>query len=360
MFNTIFEDYYEFNDSACSTDSGIERTPLQPAPPGHPATPRAAHARRRLFGDEFGCALRGPEPVTEQFEDNVLLGVNTSTPVKSKEKKTKDPNKPRRKYANGKNRAARSKSPAQLMRLKRNRRMKANDRERNRMHMLNEALDRLRRVLPAFPEDTKLTKIETLRFAHNYIAALGRTLDALDGLSERVPLARPGDACRDAFASPGAHAADRSFLGYSKPFPDGSNFLQTSEGILINVGNVTVSVDNGGGNRIASATGTGFFGEGARAGDAWPAHAPAAYAHCDAYTDLLCATSAADERDDYFDQKHYELFSAAFAAAVRPPGPLPPARPADAPAPSCRYAGSYLHEQPYRSYYRNRAVNAPI
>lgn len=65
----------------------------------------------------------------------------------------------------------------QVIKLKKHRRQKANDRERNRMHTLNEALDRLRCVLPTFPEDTKLTKIETLRFAHNYIWALSQTLN---------------------------------------------------------------------------------------------------------------------------------------------------------------------------------------
>lgn len=66
------------------------------------------------------------------------------------------------------------------MRVKKHRRLKANDRERNRMHMLNEALDRLRIALPTFPEDTKLTKIETLRFAHNYIWALSQALNGSD------------------------------------------------------------------------------------------------------------------------------------------------------------------------------------
>ncbi|UYV84327.1 K02A2.6-like [Cordylochernes scorpioides] len=63
---------------------------------------------------------------------------------------------------------------------KRNRRMKANDRERNRMHNLNHALDKLRCVLPALPDDARLTKIETLRLAHNYIWALSETLKILD------------------------------------------------------------------------------------------------------------------------------------------------------------------------------------
>nr|XP_046258506.1 neurogenin-3 [Scatophagus argus] len=60
------------------------------------------------------------------------------------------------------------------------RRMKANDRERHRMHNLNSALDALRSILPVLPEDTKLTKIETLRFAHNYIWALTETLRMAD------------------------------------------------------------------------------------------------------------------------------------------------------------------------------------
>lgn len=69
---------------------------------------------------------------------------------------------------------------AQIIKIKKHRRMKANDRERNRMHMLNEALDRLRCVLPTYPDDAKLTKIETLRFAHNYIWALSHTLQVVE------------------------------------------------------------------------------------------------------------------------------------------------------------------------------------
>lgn len=111
----------------------------------------------------------GPNTQIDEFAPN--LGVQTSTPVK------KDPNRPKRKYAVGKNRMTRSRSPAQVMRIKRHRRIKANDRERNRMHTLNEALEKLRLVLPTFPEETKLTKIETLRFAHNYIFALEQVLE---------------------------------------------------------------------------------------------------------------------------------------------------------------------------------------
>ncbi|NXX13719.1 NGN3 protein, partial [Podargus strigoides] len=78
----------------------------------------------------------------------------------------------------GKARRGRGKARSEglLSKQKRTRRMKANDRERNRMHHLNSALDALRSVLPTFPDDAKLTKIETLRFAHNYIWALTQSL----------------------------------------------------------------------------------------------------------------------------------------------------------------------------------------
>ncbi len=56
------------------------------------------------------------------------------------------------------------------------RRLKANARERNRMHGLNDALDTLRKVVPCYSKTQKLSKIETLRLAKNYITALSDIL----------------------------------------------------------------------------------------------------------------------------------------------------------------------------------------
>ncbi|XP_032366695.1 neurogenic differentiation factor 6-A [Etheostoma spectabile] len=68
-------------------------------------------------------------------------------------------------------------SQARLERV-RLRRIEANARERNRMHSLNNALDRLRKVVPCQSKTQKLSKIETLRLARNYIWALGEILNA--------------------------------------------------------------------------------------------------------------------------------------------------------------------------------------
>ncbi|XP_060914000.1 neurogenic differentiation factor 4 [Labrus mixtus] len=58
------------------------------------------------------------------------------------------------------------------------RRVKANARERSRMHGLNDALESLRRVMPCHTKTQKLSKIETLRLARNYIWALSEVLES--------------------------------------------------------------------------------------------------------------------------------------------------------------------------------------
>lgn len=69
------------------------------------------------------------------------------------------------------------------------RRNKANARERNRMHQINDAFDNLRRRIPinqcllvteetnvAISASQKLSKIETLRLAQNYIGMLNKVV----------------------------------------------------------------------------------------------------------------------------------------------------------------------------------------
>lgn len=117
-----------------------------------------------------------------------------------------------------KRRRSRARGEAPVHALKKNRRLKANDRERNRMHNLNDALDALRGVLPAFPDETKLTKIETLRFAHNYIWALSETIRIAD-----LQAARPRDPRRLAEApSPASDSACSWSSGGSPPYGSSS------------------------------------------------------------------------------------------------------------------------------------------
>ena len=102
---------------------------------------------------------------------------------------------------NSRKRRRRDKSPTTEVVVKVVRRGKANDRERNRMHGLNDALDSLRSVLPTYPDESRLTKIETLRFAYSYIWALtnmlqkeGVEIDLPPGMMENMGMSANPEA----------------------------------------------------------------------------------------------------------------------------------------------------------------------
>ncbi|NXH48007.1 NDF4 factor, partial [Dicaeum eximium] len=91
--------------------------------------------------------------------------------VEEEEEEEEDGEKPKRRGPKKK-----KMTKARLERF-RARRVKANARERTRMHGLNDALDNLRRVMPCYSKTQKLSKIETLRLARNYIWALSEVLE---------------------------------------------------------------------------------------------------------------------------------------------------------------------------------------
>uniref|UniRef100_U3KI44 Atonal bHLH transcription factor 7 n=1 Tax=Ficedula albicollis TaxID=59894 RepID=U3KI44_FICAL len=72
------------------------------------------------------------------------------------------------------------------------RRLAANARERRRMQGLNTAFDRLRKVVPQWGQDKKLSKYETLQMALSYIMALTRILAEAESY-------RCSDSCDDSW-----------------------------------------------------------------------------------------------------------------------------------------------------------------
>ena len=57
-------------------------------------------------------------------------------------------------------------------------RLDANDRERQRMGQLNVAFNHLRNVLPKHGNDRELSKFETIHLAKNYIRSLNEMLNS--------------------------------------------------------------------------------------------------------------------------------------------------------------------------------------
>ncbi|XP_034552096.1 neurogenic differentiation factor 4 [Notolabrus celidotus] len=106
------------------------------------------------------CTELGSEDMDEEDEeDEEEIGPNGETAPKRRGPKKKKMTKARQERF-------------------RARRFKANARERSRMHGLNDALESLRRVMPCHSKTQKLSKIETLRLARNYIWALSEVLES--------------------------------------------------------------------------------------------------------------------------------------------------------------------------------------
>ncbi|XP_057685528.1 neurogenic differentiation factor 4 [Corythoichthys intestinalis] len=112
-----------------------------------------------IEGSRHSCSEMGSEDMEEEEEeDEEMTGPNGEIVPKRRGPKKKKMTKARQERF-------------------RARRMKANARERSRMHGLNDALDNLRRVMPCYSKTQKLSKIETLRLARNYIWALSEVLE---------------------------------------------------------------------------------------------------------------------------------------------------------------------------------------
>ncbi|KAL8593266.1 hypothetical protein ACOMHN_009920 [Nucella lapillus] len=71
--------------------------------------------------------------------------------------------------------------------MTRERRVEANARERTRVHTISAAFDALRRAVPSYSYNQKLSKLAILRIACNYIMALARLADVdLSSLTEPI------------------------------------------------------------------------------------------------------------------------------------------------------------------------------
>lgn len=135
-----YDSSFDFDDNS-SLDSGIEKS--------YELNEFSLTPRRRLsFSESCGETklrkrnYRNSKVTREEFQQlekefQPATEATTSTPTK-------------RRYAQGKCRISRSQSPTQIMKIRKYRRIKANDRERNRMHSLNEALGKFIRLLIHF------------------------------------------------------------------------------------------------------------------------------------------------------------------------------------------------------------------
>jgi len=97
----------------------------------------------------------------------------------------------------------------------------ANERERARMRVLSRAFTRLKTCLPWVPDDTKLSKLDTLRLASYYIAHLSRLLaeddDKSDGTAAGTDDVHSSTSAAATTSTPNIHPINLvSFLLYCR------------------------------------------------------------------------------------------------------------------------------------------------
>ncbi|KAI8742166.1 protein dimmed [Biomphalaria glabrata] len=102
---------------------------------------------------------------------------NPGSPTDSSSSNLDEPSE--KKSRNGRKNAKRRKGVS--ARERNLRRLESNERERMRMHSLNDAFQGLREVIPHVNLDRKLSKIETLTLAKNYIKALSNVICNMRG-----------------------------------------------------------------------------------------------------------------------------------------------------------------------------------
>lgn len=110
------ESSYEYDDNS-SLDSGIERSFENNNYSFNSCVDKIKPRKRQYRNSKV--TIEEFKALEEEFQPT--LGDKTSTPIK-----------PKRKYAQGKSRISRSQSPTQIIKIRKYRRIKANDRERNR------------------------------------------------------------------------------------------------------------------------------------------------------------------------------------------------------------------------------------
>lgn len=125
---------------------------------------------------------RSEQPFAVENSQQSTNGSGESTDSSMDEQTSRRGKRRRRKGSSGSSSAMARRRKSTLNARERNlRRLESNERERMRMHSLNDAFQGLREVVPHVRLERKLSKIETLTLAKNYIMALTNVVCEMRG-----------------------------------------------------------------------------------------------------------------------------------------------------------------------------------
>ena len=98
----------------------------------------------------------------------------------------------------------------------------ANIRERRRMFNLNSAFDKLRKKVPTFAYEKRLSRIETLRLAIMYISFMSELVGGEDGVKMNATMSMPSPLCKSSSNSSCSNDSNSSNLSSSNSSNNGS------------------------------------------------------------------------------------------------------------------------------------------
>lgn len=109
----------------------------------------------------------------------------------------------RKRGQNAKKSRSKLKKPLSWRQSNRSRRLIANARERSRIHIMSEAFEGLRRAVPSYSSDQKLSKLAILRLATSYISALSYLAENDTSTKSLKHFAECVDKCTQALQTEG-------------------------------------------------------------------------------------------------------------------------------------------------------------
>jgi len=153
-----------------------------------------------VYGQSMGSLNYSATPKQEPKKD--LNAETEAAPLEEENEENMSSGK-RKRGQGGKKSRSKLKKALSWRQSNRSRRLIANARERSRIHIMSEAFEGLRRAVPCYSSDQKLSKLAILRLATSYISALSYLAENDTSTKSLKHFAECVDQCTQALQTEG-------------------------------------------------------------------------------------------------------------------------------------------------------------
>jgi len=153
-----------------------------------------------VYGQSMGSLNYSAAPRQEPTKD--LIAETEEAPLEEENEENMSSGKKKR-CQGGKKARSKLKKALSWRQSNRSRRLIANARERSRIHIMSEAFEGLRRAVPCYSSDQKLSKLAILRLATSYISALSYLAENDTSTKSLKHFAECVDQCTQALQTEG-------------------------------------------------------------------------------------------------------------------------------------------------------------